>query len=440
MSSPWDANQSVLLRRFPDVLAALQAAPPLADVRTVDDTPVPTLTVAGIQLTSAYDRVAEANEQAALVPVDAPRIAVYGLGLGDLPRRLLARPALRELEVVLLNHSLAREILARFDQADWLGDPRVRIVLGEERSEVHTPFAALPGELTLATEGSARLRDLVVMELASSFGEERLAAREASFRASAAANREHVATDRDVTELFGSRLHQTVFLAGAGPTLADDYELLRGRKSPLVAVDGALRALLQAGIVPDVVVTVDDHPIGIPRLFDADLSALAGSALVYFPVVAESVIAKWPGRRYVAYGFHARWSGLAAELPRGRLWASGSVTHVAVDLAVKMGAAEIVLFGCDFGFARGRTHVAGNPYDVPAESAGVPGVWVTDVGGGRLATLPNLTTYLRELERYVRAHPEVSFFNASRAGAVIEGVPALARSRGGSATGAPRGQ
>lgn len=416
-------NRDVLSQRWPDLLARLERAPALADVARVDER-VPTLAVGGIRLTSARDRAGEAREQSALIPAGAERAWVYGLGLGDLPRLLLGRPALRELGVVLLNASLARECLARFDQADWLAEPRVRLLWGGDERDVRAPFAALPGELALAAPECARLRDLVQLELAAPWAAERLAEREQHFAAAIARNRARVAADGGVEELFGAWEERTVLVAGAGPTLADALPELARREHPLVAVDGALRALLAAGVVPDVVVSVDSHEVGVPRLFETDLAALAGATLVYFPVVPAVVLERFPGRRLVAYGDHARWAELAAAHPHGRLWVSGSVTHAAVDLAVKGGARRVVLLGCDFGFAHGLTHVAGNPYSRPAAEAGVPGAWVEDVRGGRLPSLPNLCGYLRDLERYVRAHPEVRFRNASTAGAAIQGAPA----------------
>jgi hypothetical protein len=427
MSRTWEENRAIVLRRWPDVLAAIESAPPLADVREVEGTPVTSLSIGGIQLTSAYDRVAEAREQETLVPDEAVEVWVYGLGLGDLPRRLLTRESLRSLVVVILNRALAGEVLARFDFTGWLGEPRVRLALGEHETELRRPFGALPGELRLASADCARLRDLVNVELAAPWVEATLADRDAEFARAILENQERLRTDGDVAELFGTRPGETVFVAAAGPTLSDTFELLRDRSGPLIAVDSALRSLLDAGVIPDVTVSVDVHLSGMAKSFAGDLTALEHSDLVYYPVVPGEVLVRWPGRRLVAYGGHARWAELRSCRPRGVLWVSGSVIHAAVDLAVHMGAARIVLVGCDFGYVGNKTHADGsllgraeNQPDLRA--AGPPGTWVPDVAGGRLASIPNLVGYLRELERYIRAHPDVTFLNASRAGAAIEGT------------------
>ncbi len=93
----------------------------------------------------------------------------------------------------------------------------------------------------------------------------------------------------------------------------------------------------------------------------------------------------------------------------------------AVDLAVKMGAARITLFGADFAFPMNKTHAGWKDGDLG------PGVdlaqhWVLDGQGQRVRTQLNFRRYLVELERYIARHPQVAFLNSSRAGARIVGA------------------
>ncbi|HAB01625.1 MAG TPA: motility accessory factor Maf-2, partial [Pseudomonas sp.] len=48
--------------------------------------------------------------------------------------------------------------------------------------------------------------------------------------------------------------------------------------------------------------------------------------------------------------------------------------------------------------------------------------WVLDGHGQRVRTQLNFRGYLIDLERYIARHPEVRFFNTSRAGALIAGT------------------
>ena len=103
------------------------------------------------------------------------------------------------------------------------------------------------------------------------------------------------------------------------------------------------------------------------------------------------------------------------------MYVGGSVIHPAVDLAVKMGADRITLFGADFAFPMNKTHAGWNDGELgPAVSQAKH--WVLDGHGQRVRTQLNFRSYLCELERYIAGHPQVRFFNSSRAGAMIVGT------------------
>ena len=95
--------------------------------------------------------------------------------------------------------------------------------------------------------------------------------------------------------------------------------------------------------------------------------------------------------------------------------------HPAVDLAVKMGVQRITLFGADFAFPMNRTHTGWGDGDLGPQVA-VARHWVLDGQGQRVRTQLNFRGSLCELERFIARHPEVAFFNTSRAGAQIAGT------------------
>lgn len=381
------------------------------------------LEVDGIRLESAHDARGEARLQARLVPADARRATLYGLAQGTLLRELLARPALEALRVVLLSPRAALASLER-DEHPWIEDERVELVRGDRPLELEPPFAAAPAALRLAHPDCARLADLVRLELATPYIRAHARASEPLWRRHVAENEALFASDPDVACLFGTRPGARVRVAAAGPSLAEHFERLRGDDTPLVAVDAALLPLVARGIVPDVVVSVDAHEDGMRRVFalPADLprAALARCTLVWTPVVPRAVVEAWPGPRAAALLQTPFFDSLARRTGRARLWSSGSVTHVAVDLARRMGAAEIELLGADFAHVGGRTHAAGAAWE---GAAGAHGPSVENGHGERVPTLPNLLGYLRDLERYIAAHPELRFVNASRSGARIAGAP-----------------
>ena len=417
-------NRAALAGRFPELLEALERAPSPGPV-AAPATPRPTLSVAGLQLASGYDPEGEAALQAALVPRDARSATCYGIGTGFLPRALLARPALKRLDVVLFHAGVARAVLAAFDLSGVIGDARVRLSLARPADELCTPFAAAPACLRLAADEGARLRDQIFLELATPHLARHVASRAGDFGARLAENRDLLEGDGDAGALFGARPGCVAWVAGAGPTLERQLARLAARAAgePLVAVDAALAPLLAAGIAPDYVVTLDAHREHQLPLFAGDLSRLRATPLVYAPSVHRDVLLCWPGPRFAFYERGVRYAGLVRELPRAVLATSGSVIHPAVDLAVRLGAREVRFAGMDFAHVGGRSHVSGSHHARHEPGGGVrAGAWVLDGDGRRVPTLPNLVGYLRDLERYLARTKDVRFVNLSRAGARIAGA------------------
>ena len=414
------SNREVLRARFPHVARWVEAGPAPGPVEELADTPARALRIAGIQLASAFDPAAEARLQASLVPEDAQRATLYGCAQGELARTLLARPALRALEVVLFHPGVCRASFERCDHADWLSDPRVTLARAEDKGEIARPFAASPACLRLSDDASLALRDLVCLELATPRIRAYVASRAAEMRARVRANRTRFGADEDVARLFGTRRGATVWVAAAGPSLAEHAERFatRAPDTLLVAVDGALRPLVELGARPDVVLAMDLDRRALKGMLAAEPRTLAGVTLVWDPVVHADVLADWPGERLAAR-MHP---GHDPELGKARLWSSGSVLHPAVDLAVRAGASRVVLFGADFATPAGASHVRGFVWRKELVDRGDRGPFVLDGHGARVPSLPNLVGYLRDLERYIARHPSVRFVNASRAGARIAGT------------------
>ncbi len=424
-------NLAILTDRWPNVGRRVAEAGLPPKVAVDDSGPQATLVINGLHLSSGYDRGQEALLQAALIPAESEEAWVYGFGLGDLPRALLGRAVLKRLTVVVLNSEVARASCHCFDHCDWLQDPRVNLVLYEQERDVRFPFAAVPPCLQLAEEKAARLRDLVFLALATPFIRSKQAERFELHRNRLNENETLVASDGDVATLFGQFPGRTLAVAGAGPTLSSHYEYLREHRGSfcLVAVDAALRPLAAAGISPDVVVSIEGNEEGLLPFFSAvDLDSFEESALVYFPIVPGSVLTIWPGRRLTAYPDQPQYAELSARYPKGRLFSSGSVIHPAVDLAVKMGAAKVLLLGADFSFPGEKSHVEGCQA-LDSVSGLSSRDWVLSGRGERVKTLPNLRGYLRDLETYIAANPHVAFVNGSRDGAKIEGTEYLGTER-----------
>ena len=213
-------------------------------------------------------------------------------------------------------------------------------------------------------------------------------------------------------------------MTAAGPTLDSHYEwlLAQNGKYVLITVDAALKPLVEAGIFPDIVVTIDPYRDGIYRFFSSvQLHHFRNKILVYFPVVHGDVLNLWPDQRLCSYSTSPFYKEFHKRYPKGMLFSSGSVLHPSVDLAVKMGASRVVLLGADFSFPDGDSHVKGSPAFC-GKKMNPDSHWVVNGHGKRVPTAANLRGYLRDLERYIARCPNVKFINGSREGAFIQGT------------------
>jgi hypothetical protein len=422
MSESFDENARVIERRWPTLYTRLMLEDSATIHAELSEGLGSTLSIGGIQLTSRHDRVREAGVQAASLPTSKAQLHVYGTGLGDLPNVLLERAELERLYIHILNGALFVLVLQLLDQRQWLDDPRVELLYAGDHTDIYTPFFALPSEMVLADDFNAKIRDRLVSEVHLSFNNRDFDPQSPMILQRLQDSLEVLLADDDVAQLFGTCAGQEIYVIGTGPSLEGHFEQLAAIREqalrPLfICVDTAYRPLREHGVKPDLVVSIDQR-ISFRHL---PFEASDGIPLVYLPMSDPQVLSAWKGKRYGGYSASPIYAALRQQHPRAELYVGGSVIHPAVDLAVKMGAGCITLFGADFAFPMNKTHAGWSDGDLgPAVSQARH--WVRDGHGRRVRTQLNFRSYLCELERYIVGHPEVRFFNSSRAGAMIAGT------------------
>ncbi|MFY1667406.1 motility associated factor glycosyltransferase family protein [Pseudomonas sp. Pseu.R1] len=422
MSEIFQRNLAVIEQRWPHIALRLHAEDAWAVPAEQVDGQAWTLSVAGIQLTSRHDRIAEAQLQAASFPAQCAEAHVYGTGLGDVQRVMLGSSSLQALHVHILNGALFALVLQLLEQDDWLSDPRVVLAYADERTEIQLPFFALPAEMVLADDSSARIRDRLVSEVHVNFNNREFSTDNPENIERLKQGRALLESDSDVAALFGTHAGRDVFVIATGPSLQQHLPRLSNvsqsaQRPLLICVDTAYVPLRNQGIRPDIVVSID-HRISSRHLPAPDSE---GITLVYLPGQDAAMLNAWQGPRFVGYSSSPMYAEIRQQTPRASLFVGGSVIHPAVDLAVQMGAASITLFGADFAFPGGKTHTGWQDGALGPE-LNIAKHWVLDGRGNKVKTQLNFRSYLIELERYITQHPDVRFFNTSRDGALITGT------------------
>lgn len=407
--SAWDWNYAVLRGRWPKIAEAINAAS-IDGCAAVMDTPAQALVYQNRQITSAFDPMDEAKWQADGLDREAEAVYCYGIGLGHLPAVLAARH--KHVCVVLMNLSIARAAMESSEQR-WLAAPHVALALAESVPILYIPYACVPMDCRLADSQGHATRDRLFAHVNARFVKEvYFGGNEKQDRQHVDGNKCHTEADNHVRELFGTLHGHKIVIAGGGPSLKDEIKWLKEQKEiynrTIICASTVLRLFLDNEITPDIVVVVDTGRDQIRHMEGVDADLTKNITLVYHPTVMPEFVGAWQGRRYYYNN-------------PSELYTSGTVMHTVADLAVKMGAVEIVMLGCDFCYPANKSHVDGASHFKQIEAR--PSLIETlDGYGNKVHTDLNLAQYHRHLEDYIARADGVRWWKRGRAGVPVRGA------------------
>ncbi|MPM19776.1 hypothetical protein SDC9_66202 [bioreactor metagenome] len=239
-------------------------------------------------------------------------------------------------------------------------------------------------------------------------------------------------------EAFSGR--PTICVA-SGPSLKKNVDLLKGKEDQflIVSCDSSLISLLRRGIRPHIVVTIERnlmYDVWVPKVLEEFYDECRDILLVSQSVSEPQTAGRWPGPVFVVGKMDSpadRW--LVHDVLGMNLLLSGMcVAHMAMNVALVLGAPAVALIGQDLAFAEDgeTTHIedaaSATPDGIARERAyqrrEVPGV-----NGGFVKTHQMWFYYLQIFERFLDHVEEGRVFQCSEAGASIAGTTALPLSR-----------
>jgi uncharacterized Rossmann fold enzyme len=138
---------------------------------------------------------------------------------------------------------------------------------------------------------------------------------------------------------------QTVFIIGAGPSLGSSLSYLKNfRKFTKIVADGATQALIENGIIPDVVVTDLDGNIEFLK------KASESNSIMLVHAHGDNI------NRLPYANLFRNCIGTTEDKPFGKIKNFGGFTDGdrCVFLANYFGASKIILIGMDFGTQIGK--------------------------------------------------------------------------------------
>ncbi len=163
--------------------------------------------------------------------------------------------------------------------------------------------------------------------------------------------------------LYDKFRNKPAIVVATGPSLNKNKHLLKGleNKALLIAADASLRVMIEMGVKPHLVTSLERNLPTVRLLEGFTGEQLENVFLAACPVVRNECYQVYPGPRIMVYRDydHFRW----LNIDKGILKIQLSAGNMAFKLAEALGCNPIILIGQDLSFARdGRTHADGTPF------------------------------------------------------------------------------
>jgi hypothetical protein len=355
--------------------------PPYSVERARCGAPTLTLESAGREICvhSHHDPLDEARRLVAHVDFDQ-RVAffVHGLGLGYHVEAIFERasdeavicvcePDLRMIRTALESRDLSRLIesrrvmlLTKLDKSEIfvrLAQQMAMFSLGYETIE-HGP------SLRLRPEHHAQFRQW--MEEFTQYSRTSINTLVLNGRRTAeniARNIGWYAATPSLSRLKDKHKGSPAIVVSAGPSLRKNKHLIKSAegKAVIVAVQTTLQPLLELGVEPNYVTSLDYHEI-CTRFFEK-LPPTLRTELVAEPKATTAIFGMNPGPLSLLGNDFAESLLREMKLGKAKLTSGSTVAHLAYYLAEHLGCDPIIFVGQDLGFSDGLCYAPGTSYD-----------------------------------------------------------------------------
>ncbi len=232
-----------------------------------------------------------------------------------------------------------------------------------------------------------------------------------------------VASSPGARQLAGLYRGKPAIIVSAGPSLNKNVELLREVKGKalILCVDASLKVLLEKGITPDAVFSIE-RGIETYKQFYQDKLLPKETVLIAPPVVHPGIFKGFPGEKLVLLraneGVNIWFESI---LQKGMIKMGTSVAHLAFGFARLVNAEPIIFIGQDLAYSpEGYSHGQGVSVS-KKENLEEVRVWLDGYYGGKVPSNEVWQNFLTWFEANI-ADSDVLCIDATEGGARIKGT------------------
>ena len=223
---------------------------------------------------------------------------------------------------------------------------------------------------------------------------------------------------------FDKELHSKEWvIVAAGPSVDENEDFIRESvgKRVICTVNTSIRWFFKKGLKPDICVACDP--------FDQMYEHIAGMQSVTedVPLIADAVTNWRFMQEYLGDKYYVLSASSIANKDRNGenmkyeyMNFGGTVTDMAVCVAIRLGASKVYMVGADLAYPGGRNYSDNMSHKV--ESGINSGVTCVSVDGEDVQTSGTFNYFKNCIESHILANKEVRFENRSKHGAYIKGA------------------
>ncbi len=441
----FEQNLAALLERYPEYESVLAEVDEDMEVKVVDAILQGSfLAVNGRGISGAMSSTCDGTHEAerfcgpyasAQMPVP---MALFGFGLGYIPEQMAKMPSsFSQIHIYEPSVSILRGTMMSRDLTGLFRNERVTLSIGERQFDGF--IALIEKDMTFhnwETFGKAVLYryEYLYTDLYRRFLEEfaRIQSqKQVDFNTLAFFSKVSVRNEihffrylKQAKNVYGfaGRFPEQVpcIVVAAGPSLEKNVDAIKEAKGKavIIGVDRVADFLLDHGIIPDLLCTIDPNKGGCTftdeRLKDVPVLA---------PAESNCVLLDGLGSPKVIYlgGYPSLHESILSHLDvkMGGIALGGSVALCAFNVAVELGFSTIILAGQDLALGEKTTHAGeGDVEETTVENE----IWVEGYNGGRVRTRKDFLMYIGVYEGWMRDNKDLNIINATEGGAKLHGM------------------
>lgn len=224
----------------------------------------------------------------------------------------------------------------------------------------------------------------------------------------------------NVDELRAAFSGKCIYIVAAGPSLDRNFEQLKqvGKDSIILSTGTVFRKLLTHGIVPDYVIVSDPNERVISQIRGLEQSEIP---MLILSTAYMGFAQEYNGLKYIILQNDFDEAEVLAQKNGNSLYKTGgSVSTIALDVAISLGCARIVFLGLDLSYPGNLVH---------ATETSRREVYATehlkktiDINGDEVYTNVPMLRFKKWMEERISNISDIEFIDATEGGARIEGM------------------